>query len=76
VLPFRDDASAYGTVSAQSRALYLDASLHSSMTKTDFDNYVNKLTILASYRGGSWTSGSTDQLNDLVNKLHAVAPAT
>jgi len=74
-LPFRDNANTYKIVSAQSHALWIDATLHSSMTQDEFGAYAQKLTALALYGDNGAVSGSTQRLQELLEKLHSAGPA-
>ena len=78
-LPFREDANTYRFVSAESHALLVNARLNAAMTEDDFKAYAEKLSALATYGDDKEVAGSPQQLQDLVEKLHAppgTAPAT
>jgi hypothetical protein len=70
-LPFREDANSYKIVAAQSHALGLDVTLHSSITQDEFKGYAQKLTALAAYGDDKAVSGSTQQLQELLEKLRS-----
>ncbi|HUI60830.1 MAG TPA: hypothetical protein VLX90_11430 [Steroidobacteraceae bacterium] len=72
-LPFRDDANTYKFVSAESHALLLNARLNPAMTEEDFKGYTEKLSALATYGDDKDVTGSPEQLQELVDKLHPAA---
>jgi hypothetical protein len=69
-LPFRDDANAYSLVSAEAYALWLQASLDLHMTPEHYDSIVSGLTLLAKRGDNKSITGSAQQLDDLMSKLH------
>lgn len=74
-LPFRDDANAYSLVSADAYALSLQASLDLHMTPEHYDSIVAGRTLLTTRGDNKSITGSPQQLDDLMSKLHLPTPA-
>lgn len=72
-LPFRDDASTYKYVSAESSALFTQAQLELQLTEDQYNHYKDQLQKLATYGDSNDVSGSTEDLSKFLQTLHATA---
>lgn len=74
-LPFRDQANTFSYVSAESSALLTQAQLDAQMTEQQYEHYKYQLTKLATYGDNSAASGSTQDLANFLQALHAGPPS-
>jgi len=70
-LPFRQEANNYKYVAAEAGALLTRARLDLQMTQDSYTSYLNKLTTLATYGDGTSVAGSENDLEKLLQELHA-----
>lgn len=71
VLPFRDDANAARVVAKSAHALALKVSLQTTLTRDEYNSYVEKLLALASYGDDLGDYASSQGLDDLLQKLQS-----
>lgn len=69
-LPFRDEASTYKYVSAESSALFTQAQLDLQMTEDRYNRYRTQLLKLATYGDSTAVSGSAEDLTKFLQSLH------
>lgn len=69
-LPFRDEASTYKYVSAESSALLTQAQLDLQMTEDRYNRYRTQLLKLATYGDSTAVSGSAEDLTKFLQSLH------
>jgi len=72
-LPFRDEANNYKYVSAETNALLTRANLELQMTQEQYTQYANQLLRLATYGDDKTTSGSVENLTNLLEELHSAS---